>query len=101
MPRVTFPPKYAVETRTDKLDFSPFIPAGGSVSSAVAVVAVWSGADPTPTLTATPTPATPYVNNVLAGGVLGVIYLVTVRATLSTGDVIPLSYYLAVVPDAP
>lgn len=100
MPRVVQPPKFATETRLDALDFSPFLPSGVTVSSAVAVVQVWSGIDLVPTLVATPVAATPFVNNTITGGVLGVIYIVTVRATLSNGEIIPLSYYLAVIPDA-
>ena len=99
--RVSIPPKYVTETRGDRLDFSPFLQAGVTVASAVAVVTVWSGTDPTPTLVVTPVAASPIVTATCSGGVLGVIYYITVRATLSSGEIIPLSYYLAVVPDTP
>ena len=102
MPRVVVPAKYLTETRTDKLDYSSLIPAGTTISSAASVVTVWSGTDPGPSLTVTTAVILgSFINATVSGGVLGVIYLVTVRATLSDGEVIPLSYYLAVVPDGP
>lgn len=109
MPRVVFAPKFATETRGDRLDYSPYIQpgSGGSLPTITAVVTsitVWTGVDPGISLTATPSilsASAGTVLNLLSGGTLGVIYQVTVRATFSDGTVIPLSYYLAIVPDAP
>ena len=103
MARILVPPKLAGETRTDVVDFSPWLAVGQSITGAAVSVSVYSGVDSTPSVVfSSVSVATPLVSVVVTGGVLGVIYAVTVSATTAgpTG-LLQATYYLAIIPDVP
>jgi len=101
--RVLIPPKLAAETRTEPIDFSPFLLTGQSISSAIATCTVYSGTDAAPSsVIGSVGVVSPLVNVKLTGGVLGVIYQIRVDATLAAAaGVLSISFYLAIIPDVP
>lgn len=89
------PPKTSTETRYTVVDLSPGMVPGQTVGTPSVSVSVYSGVDPSPpTFSAILINTTGLIQVTEAGGVAGVIYLVTV-----SGSTAPqLSYYLAVIP---
>lgn len=100
MSRIIVPSKLQAETRTDQVDFSPFLAAGVTIATAVGAISVYTGIDPTPaSVLVSTTAASPYANVKVVGGVVGVIYQLRIDATLTNGDIRSLSYFLAIIPD--
>ena len=100
MSRVIVPPKLVSETRIDTVDFSPFLPVGVTLSSVVASIVVYSGVDSTPSAVLTGAAvAGSTVNVTTTGGVLGVIYALSLVATFSNAAGRTISYFLAIIPD--
>ena len=101
MSRVVVPPKLVSETRTDVFDYSPYLPVSVTLVSATATISVYSGIDSSPSsvLSSVSVSASPYASVKVTGGVAGVIYQVNVLGTLSDAELIPLTYFLAVIPD--
>jgi hypothetical protein len=102
--RVLIPPKGLAETRTDLIDFSPFLLVGQAVASVVGTCTVYSGTDASPgaVLSSVTLSGTTGALVKTTGGVLGVIYQVRVDATTgSPAGVLSIVFFLAVVPDLP
>ena len=100
MERVLIPPKQVAETVYQPFDFTSQLGqfSTTTISSASVTIAVYSGTDPTPLLTAGSASISGLVVTVpLSSGVNGVLYLVTVKATASTGDIRTLQGFVAVV----
>lgn len=102
MPSAVYPPKYVSETRTERIDFSAFLAAGQSLSSVSVSVSVYSGSDPTPSAVVASSSVSGSTALVAYGaGVAGTIYNILVNGTTaSPAGVIPVQYFLAVIPDA-
>lgn len=103
MPSTVVAPKYVSETRSEVLDFSAFLLAGQTLASAAATASVYSGADASPSsvVASVSVYSSTQVRLVYGAGVAGTIYNILVTATLATpAGVIPLQYFLAVLPDA-
>lgn len=99
MPRISIPPKSPADTVLVNFDFTSTLPTGDSVVLAATTVEVWSGVDANPgaIIGATSVANAPIVGQTLTGGVLGVIYVVTVKATTAAGNIISLEAYLAII----
>ena len=99
--QVTIAPKLVGEIRVETIDLSSLLVVGQSVTSATAAATVYSGTDASPPAVVVTTTTTS-VFPVLSGGVLGVIYAVRINATAtSPSAVIPVTFYLAIIPDLP
>lgn len=99
MQRVLIPAKAAVETVIQPFDFTGLLGqlSSTTLSSATATVTVYSGSDPTPLLTVgAPSISGLVVSVSLSAGTTGVIYLVTVTAVASTGDIRSLQGFVAI-----
>lgn len=99
--QVVVAPKLVSETRVESIDLSSLLAVGQAASSATCVVVVYSGTDAAPP-SFTAGVSTTTLSLTLTGGVLGVIY--SVRALITTtGPVanLPVTFYLAVIPDLP
>jgi len=103
MARVLIPPKFVGETRTDYVDFTPFLAAGQAISSATAVSSLYSGVDPTPTAVAGTASFSGFIVSVpCTGGVAGAIYQIVVTiVTTSPANTLQITYYLTVTTDLP
>jgi SUMO ligase MMS21 Smc5/6 complex component len=99
MQRVIIPSKQSSETLLQAFDFTSLLGqlSTTTISSATSTIAVYSGTDPSPP-SLTNSISGLVVTVTLSGGVSGVIYLVTVTATASTGAIVSLQGFLAVVP---
>ena len=91
-------PKLVSETRRPVFDFAGKLASGVTISSAAASQAVYSGASGTLTLGSTSISGS-QVTLSISGGTAGVIYQVTVAATLSSGEIHRMTTLLAVLPD--
>lgn len=92
-------PKDVSETRKLTFDFVGKMASGVTISSSAASQAVYTGATSTLTLGSTSNSGT-QVTLTAAGGTAGVIYQVTVAATLSDGQILRQATLLPVLPDA-
>lgn len=104
--RITLPPFGIDEKRKVAFDFAAWCGAGVTVSSATASSVVYSGTDASPDIINGATSNSGTISAVTIGGdtkkgTLGVVYDVTVLATLSDGQIIPMSAFAAFVPDLP
>ena len=100
--RVQVQPKLVSETRVEVIDLSPMLAVGQTTSAASVSTSVYSGIDASPpTLSAAVSSAALSVT-LPTGGVAGVIYQVTVSVTCANpASTLPVTFYLAVVPDLP
>lgn len=103
MSRILVQPKHSGETRTEYVDFSPFLVAGQAISSVSAACSVYAGADPSAAAMITLTSFSgPVVAVTIAAGIVGNIYQVVVSVnTTGPTNVLQLSFYLAIVTDLP
>lgn len=101
--RQEFPSKTSAETKLLTFDFSSDLGAGETLSSAVASCVVWSGTDSAPSSMISGALAISggLITQLFTGGVAGVIYIISMLATTSLGQVIPKTGYLAVVAPQP
>lgn len=101
--RQEFYGKTTNETRQLTFDFSSYLGVGETVSSAVASCVVWSGTDASPSsvLSGAASLATPLVNQLVTGGIAGVIYIIQMVGTTSAGQILTISGYLAVTAGQP
>ena len=98
MTRFESAPKGVSESRKLVADFVGLLASGVTISSAAVSQAVYSGATSTLTLgSATVSGST--VTASVSGGTAGVLYQLTFQATLSDGQVLHMSTFLAVTPD--
>jgi hypothetical protein len=100
MQRIQIPAKASTETFKQAFDFTSQLGqlSTTTISSATCTITVYSGTDPSPLLTAgSPAISGLIVTVALAGGVAGVLYLVTVTATASTGDIRSIQGFVAIV----
>lgn len=100
--RVILPAKKVGETVLyPQFDFlSLFASSTDSISSAIAHASVYSGVDSNPNVIISSSSISGSIVNVLVTqGILGVIYELSVAATLSSGQIIILAGYLAIIPD--
>ena len=100
MQRVTIPAKNSAETVRQQFDFTSQLGqlSTTTITSATASITVYSGTDPSPLLAAGSTAISGLVVTVpLSSGVPGVIYLVTVTAVASTGDIRSIQGFVAIV----
>ena len=91
-------PKAVTETRKLVADYVGLLASGVTISSASASQAVYSGASSTVTLGSASISGSK-VTATVSGGTAGVLYQLTFRATLSDGQILPMSTLLAVTPD--
>lgn len=96
--RIITAPFVSGEDREVPFDFAAQLPAGQTISSAVAASSVYSGTDASPTIVGTCAISGSIVTVPISDGTEGVIYDVKVTATLSGGDVVSISTYVAWVP---
>lgn len=104
MSRIVITPKYAGETKDYPFDFaSRLVGAAETLVSAVATAAVYSGVDGSPAslVNASPTVLGTVATLRTQAGVVGVIYVVTVTGTSSTGQVMIMQAFLTVLPTQP
>lgn len=96
--RSIFDAKTASETVAVSFDFASEYAIGETVASASVGAAVYSGIDATPSalLSGTPTLSGAVVTQTLAGGVVGVTYLITATALSSLGKTRSLAGYVSV-----
>jgi hypothetical protein len=101
--RIIIPAKKLGETVILPFDFISKLQPSETILSATCVVSVYTGTDPSPSsmISGVPMISGTVVNQLVTGGVLGVIYDILARATTSLSQVIELSGYLALVPDLP
>lgn len=95
-------PKLVSETRTDSIDFASFLLAGQSGASVAASVAVYTGVDAAPAAVVASAAISGTAVNVKYGaGVVGTIYAIRLDITTAApAGILPIAYFLAVVPDA-
>lgn len=98
--RVELPPKRQAEVISPPFDFSSKCQTGDVLTAPVVSVSVWSGVDATPSAVyGGSAPITGLVvNPVLQAGVVGVLYLVTVKVTASLSGTLELDGILFVQP---
>lgn len=84
---IRFADKMPAEIKTVALDFSGVIPAGDSIASMVAVMAVLSGTDASPSslLSGAPVKVGDVVTQKVVGGVVGVDYELSITVTTTAG----------------
>jgi len=101
--RVIIPAKKQGETVILPFDFISKLSPGETILTASCSATTYTGADISPgaIIAGVATISGTVVNQLVTGGLLGVIYDVLARATTSLSQVIELSAYLAVVPDLP
>ncbi len=101
--RQEFGSKTTNETRLLTFDFSSFLGVGETITLAAASCVVWSGTDPSPVsmLSGGTSISGALVTQLVAGGLVGVLYVVQMVATTSAGQVLPISGYIAVVAGQP
>lgn len=101
--RVIIPAKKLGETVVVPCDFLSRLSLGETITSASCTCVVYAGVDPSPAnvISGTATVSGSIVNQLITGGVLGVIYELLFRAVTSLGQVLELSAYLTIVPDLP
>lgn len=98
MTRFESAPKRVTETRKLVADFVGLLASGVTISSASVSQAVYSGATSTLTLGSASTSGS-QVTALVSGGTAGVLYQLTFQATLSDGQILPMTTLLAVTPD--
>ena len=104
MSRTVITPKYAGETKDYPFNFaSQLVGATETLVSAVATASVYSGVDASPgaLVNSTPTVLGTVATLRTQAGVVGVIYVVTVTGTSSTGQVMILQAFLTILPGQP
>lgn len=99
MPLFESAPKQVSESRLLKADFVGLLASGVTISSAAVSQYVYSGAVSTLTL-GSPSISGSTISVSVSGGAAGVLYQVSLQATLSDGQVFRMRTMLAVVPDA-
>jgi hypothetical protein len=102
MSRVTLEGKPLSETCIQTFDFTSRLTAAETISTASVTAIVYSGTDAAPgsLISGTTTISGKTVTQKVAGGVLGVTYLLKCSITTSLGQTLALSGFLPVVPDA-
>jgi len=99
MSRVIVPPKEASKQYTQNIDFSDQMASGETITSTTVSCTVYSGVDPTPSaVLGSTTVSGQTLNQVLTGGVAGVIYQVVLQANTSASQQLIKSFFLAIVP---
>lgn len=102
MSRITLEPIHGGEIRSQVFDFTSQCAVGETISSSTATATVYSGTDPTPSaiLTGATSNSGQKVTQQLggSGGITGVVYLVTIDVTASTGQKLKLIAYLPFIP---
>ena len=101
--RVIVPSLALGETRTVTFDLTSELTIGETISSASVSALVWSGTDSTPSalISGSASPATPFVNQKVSGGVAGTVYSLVCSALTSLGNVVVQTAFLAVVASQP
>lgn len=101
--RIVLAPKTTNEIRLLTFDFSSFLALAETISGSVASVAVWSGTDASPSsmLSGSSAVSGALVNQLMTGGVAGVLYVVSIVASTSLGQALTLSGFLAVTAPQP
>jgi hypothetical protein len=103
MSRFTIATKRPTEARVESIDVSSLVASGLSVSGVAASCVVYSGTDPSPSLViGTPVMQTFYPTvrlPLLAAGVEGVMYVLTLTLTLSDGSSASTTGFLVVTSD--
>lgn len=101
--RILVPPKFVGETRTEYVDFAPFLVGGQTLVSGTAVCSVYSGTDSTPSAVISSVSVSGFQALVkLTGGVEGVIYQILVSVvTANPVNTLQVSFYLSIVPALP
>jgi len=99
MNRVTFRSAHVNEIRKLAFDFISDLAIGETISSAVASAVVYSGSAAATATLGTPAISGTVVTVAAEGDTEGVTFLVTVEATTSAGQVLPLSGFLAMTPE--
>ena len=106
MTHFTGPDKHRSEVIQISFDFSGQVPAGTTIlaGQCICTVTVFSGTDATPSaiLSGSPTVVgTTGIRQRVVLGVLGVIYQITMKVTLSSTAIYQRDCYVAIVPDDP
>lgn len=101
MSRVTFEGKLQNETVVETFDFTSRLTAAETISTAAVTSVVYSGTDASPStlISGTATISGKKVTQKVAGGVLGVTYLLKCTITTSLAQTLALSAFLVVVPE--
>ena len=102
MSRTTLRSKSTSETRIETFDFTSLLTAAETISTAGVTAIVYSGLDTAASslISGTATISGKTVTQKVAGGVLGVTYVLKCSITTSLGQTLALSGFLAVVPDS-
>ena len=98
--RILTEPFVAGEDRDVPFDFKAQMPVGVTISSAVATAVVYSGTDAVVSIAGTPAISGSIVSIPVSGVDVGVIYELSVAATLSDGQIPVISTLIAGVPNA-
>lgn len=101
--RKVIQPKTTAETRLEPFDFSSFLGAGETISTAVATAAVWSGTDAAPSgvINGVASISGTVATQSLTAGVAGVIYAIIMTITTNLAQTLQISGFLTVTPTAP
>ena len=99
MSRVIFSSKPAAEKASLVFDFTSRCAASETLSSTSVTASVYSGSDSNPQgiITGSGTISGQTVSQMVLGGTLGVVYLVTCQVITSTGQILFLSGFLSIV----
>ena len=100
MSRVSLEPKNINEIKKYVWDFASLLAVGETISSAVVVIAVYSGTDANPGVIASGAASISgtKVTQAIIGGLTGVTYLLTMQIATSTSQQLQLSGYLTILP---
>jgi hypothetical protein len=82
-------------------DFTSLLAVGETLSGATVTATVYTGTDANPAaiVDGAATVTTPYVKQLITGGVVGCIYMLLCKATTSLGQTLELFGLLAIIPD--
>ena len=104
MSRIVLQPKPVGESRFEIFDFISKLGVGETISSQVVTCTVVSGVDPSPSsmISGSATVVnTTQVQQLIQGGVLGVMYDLLATITTSLGQTLDIAAYYSVIPVVP
>ena len=99
--RIVLPPKFQGASQNVSFNFASNLAIGETITGQYVTASVFSGTDPAPgsILSGLATSAGSTVTQRVTGGTPGTIYELLCTAVTSSGQILQLSAYLAVIPD--
>ena len=99
MQRLSLDPKYPGATQVEEFDFASLLANGETLTGAVTTCVVYSGTDPNPAalIDGAASYSGSVVSQLITGGLAGVVYNLTCRATTSFSQILELVGRLAVI----